>query len=484
MRGQRALWTAAGGIALACMSVGGCGSSPRLPTKEPPRVVTVADGGQPITAAELDDLTRAFADRYVGLLYSVCDALTQDNADPVQRREAQNLLVDGATNIYDIASNADSFTRLLDLVVVTRLMRQVWVTDGRAELVFHDRAEPLKRALLHSQEEAKELAARILTTDQVRILDTLIVEWWEDNPDMIRSSFVRFSNFSVGRGRSAVSEVLAARGFFAEVGQAGQAVDEVRLLGERVFYQMKRMPTLLRWQAAAAKEDLLASPEFITALADLHRLTEQAEKLPAHVAAEREAIFTGIDSQLANADRTISKANILVTDATALVAAMDPTAKSLDQAIRSADTMFARYDAWVRWTYQHDPKPFDIREYTEMVRATDVTTQTLNDTLKTSADLLASADWNARIEELNRAADGRIDRAAEEARQLLNGLYRRGYIALGVIVVLLVGLRVASLLFARRRTTVAVLGPGGINSDEVPSSTSGSAPSDRRPREP
>ena len=68
-------------------------------------------GGAPITAAELDELTRAFADRYVGLLASTCDAIKKDNPDPVQRREAQVLLVDCATNVYDIASNADAFTR-------------------------------------------------------------------------------------------------------------------------------------------------------------------------------------------------------------------------------------------------------------------------------------------------------------------------------------------------------------------------------------
>ncbi len=37
-----------------------------------------------------------------------------------------------ATNVYDIASNADAFTRVLDLVVVTTLVSQVWIDDDRA----------------------------------------------------------------------------------------------------------------------------------------------------------------------------------------------------------------------------------------------------------------------------------------------------------------------------------------------------------------
>jgi len=42
-----------------------------------------------IAAAELDELTRALADGYVGLLSSACDARKKDNADPVYRPSLQ-----------------------------------------------------------------------------------------------------------------------------------------------------------------------------------------------------------------------------------------------------------------------------------------------------------------------------------------------------------------------------------------------------------
>ena len=119
------------GMFIAVLSFGGCAMIPRSATEEPPREVDGEEAEERITTAELDELTRAFADRYVGLLYSVCDALREDNPDPAQRREAQMLLVDNATNVYDIASNADAFTRVLDLVVVTTLVSQEWDEDGR-----------------------------------------------------------------------------------------------------------------------------------------------------------------------------------------------------------------------------------------------------------------------------------------------------------------------------------------------------------------
>lgn len=437
------------GACTAWLMGGGCASQPASPPKEAPRVVG-ADGGQRITAAELDELTRAFADRYVGLIYSACDAVKEGNPDAVQRREAQVLLVDCSSNVYDIASNADAFTRLLDLVVVTRLMSQVWVDDGRAQRVYGDRARPVIDAMLHARAEAQALAARVLTAEQLRVLDSLLMDWRRENPALVHASFVRFSNFAIGRGRSAASEVLAARGVFAQVGQAGQAVDEARLLGERVFYQLKREPTLLRWQAAAAKDELLATPELASAVADLHRLSDQAEMLPAHITEQREAILAAIDSRMASADAAFAGAKDVIAEARSLVASLEPASDALDQLLKTGDTLFARFDAWNRWHFTHDPRPFDIREYTEAARESAAATQRMTELLKSSNELLASPEWHARIDEWNRSADGRIAIAAGHGRVLLDSFFRRVYLAIGLLFAMLVCYRVVSILLMRR----------------------------------
>ncbi|MCX5670497.1 MAG: hypothetical protein NTU94_04150 [Planctomycetota bacterium] len=65
---------------------GGCAAPAVGPAKEAPRQVGATDGGQPILSAELDELTRAFADRYVGLLSSACDALKEDTGRTLWHR--------------------------------------------------------------------------------------------------------------------------------------------------------------------------------------------------------------------------------------------------------------------------------------------------------------------------------------------------------------------------------------------------------------
>src|SRR4051812_48131997 len=160
-RALRGALAAATAIVIGIGGVGVLGGCETLRSLVPNRARADLDGSgggaaaaHTIAAAELDELTRAFADRYVGLLSSTCDALKKGNADPVQRREAQELMIDGATNVFDIASNADAFTRMLDLVVVSTLVSQVWIDDDRAGEIFGDRGEVLVRALHHGRVEA------------------------------------------------------------------------------------------------------------------------------------------------------------------------------------------------------------------------------------------------------------------------------------------------------------------------------------------
>ena len=436
---------------IAVLAAGGCAVLPRSAPKHSPGTLGAAENGQAIAPAELDELTRAFADRYVGLLSSTCDALKKDNPDPAQRREAQELMLNCATNVYDIASNADAFTRMLDLVVVSTLVSQVWIDDDRAGEVFGDRAEVLVRALHHGRVEAWALAAQVLRPDQLDLLDYLIWDWRRHNPDMVRASFVRFSNFAVGRGRSADAEVVAAGGFFANVGQAGQSIDEARLLTERMFYLLKRYPTLLRWQVAAMKDDFIATPEMSKALTDVHRLTDQVEQLPKNVAAERQAILAALDERMKGADGALAKVRDALTEAKTLVASLGRTGETLDKMLKTADPLFARFEAWDRWSVSlPGHRAFDMREYTEGVKELAVAVGKMNDLMKSSNELLASSEWGRRIEQVSQSADGRINVASEQSQRVVNAVFWRICLAIGVFFAMLMLYRFTTLLLTRR----------------------------------
>jgi hypothetical protein len=439
------------GMCLALLISGGCATLQRSATEKPARRLDGAETGEKVTRAELDELTRAFADRYVGLLYSVCDALKENNPDPAQRRAAQMLLVDNASNVYDIASNADAFTRVLDLVVVTTLVSQVWDDDGRAVEVFGKGGKKLAEALSQARAESRLLAARVLTAEQLGILESLLRDWREENPKVVRASFVRFSNFAFGRGRSAAAQVLEARGLFAEIAEAGQSVDEVRMLGERMFYWLKREATLLQWQGVAMKDDLVATPDLNTALADVHSVTDQLERLPANIAAERQAILSGLDDRLQRADATIANVRATLDKANRVFTSLKPVIELFNEMLTTTDTLFTRYAALDRSTRGKEGGTFDIREYEQTAKEVTIAAQRLNELLMRTEHLLGSPDLRHGMQEVNDSVDGRIMTAADQSQVVMNAFFWRICALLGVFFALLILYRVIAHLLMRNR---------------------------------
>jgi phosphate transport system substrate-binding protein len=442
----------------------GCQALRNFAAKSMSQEMGVPGSAGQITAAELDELTRAFADRYVGLLSSTCDAIKKDNPDPVQRREAQELLLNCASNVYDIASNADAFTRMLDLVVVTTLVSQVWIDDDRAGEVFGERGEVLVRALHHGRVEAWALAAQVLRPDQLELLDYTMWDWRQHNPDMVHMPFVRFSNFAIGRGKSATAAVLAAGGFFSNVGKAGRSVDEARLLSERMFYQLKREGTLLRWQVEAAKDDIVATPEVGKHLSDITRLTDQMEQLPKNVATERQALVTALDDRAKTIDGMITRVREALSEAKGAASSVGDAGNSLTQLLAKADTVFG-WSAPVATT--QPTRPFDVREYTAGMKELTSAMTEMNHVLKTSDGLLSSPQWESKMSQLNDSADGRMKVAVAQSQIITDRMFRQLYIAMGVFFALLILYRLMGYFLNRRLTLVhSTRGKPGQNGDQ------------------
>jgi PAS domain-containing protein len=245
-------------------------------------------------------------------------------------------------------------------------------------------------------------------------MDYLLWDWRRHNPDMVRVSFVRLSTFAIGRGRSANAEVLAASGLYANVGQQGQAVAEARLLGERVFYMFKREPTLLRWQVVALQDEMLAT----------------------------------LNDRKLGLDGTLTNVRGVLTDANALVTSLDQTSHSLNEMFKTTDALLVRYDAI------HSSRPFDIREYMETVKEVAVAAEKMNDLLQSSNQLLGSSEWDRRIQQVNQSADERIKIAAEQSQRVVNDLFWRVYVALGVLFAMLILLCLVAVFLVIRRPRI------------------------------
>ncbi|MFO7910906.1 MAG: hypothetical protein R6V15_01960, partial [Desulfotignum sp.] len=296
---------------------------------------------------------------------------------------------------------------------------------------------------------------------------------------------------------SAAEQILEAGGLFEEIGEAAQSVDETRLLAERMFYRFKRASTLLRWQAATMKADLVATPELNTAFADVHSVTDQIEQLPANIATERQAIFKGFDDRLQRADAAITNVRAAVEEADTLVTSLKPAAESLNEMITTADTLYARFASSKPSKTGKEGHTFDIREYQQTAKAVTLAVEEMNEMLTTADTLYARfaaasrsktgkeghafdireyeqtaknvklavkemnellttaehlsglSDLEHGMQEVNDSVDGRIMRVADQSMVVMNAFFWRACALLGVLFTMLILYRVISLLLMR-----------------------------------
>jgi hypothetical protein len=366
----------------------------------------------PLPPAELERAVYAYADRYAMHVTAACEQIARGNPSAEQRRIAHLVQLGSASSIYDIATEADPFVKLIDLLMMVTLQSYAWIDEDRAEREFGARAEPLIRALRQMRVDAWKLAARVLRPDQLQRADALILDWRRRNPDLQILAYVRFSDPSMERGREALQELKPDASWFG-IGQATKAVDEARHLAERAFFQAKRMPTILNWQMEAVLNEALAKPELAQALSTADSVTRAAERItaaaqavPAQLSAEREALVAVLEDRsgrlsglLGEVRKTTAAADQLAASALKLAESGERLSANLRAAVTTLDAIDARHAR------------FDIEPY---VRAT----MELNQAVAGINASLASVE---RL--LEKDAGGQIDRVFLWAIALLAAFF-------------------------------------------------------------
>lgn len=420
-------------------------------SEEEPVVVARTDSGEPITWDGLDALTRAFADRQVGLIYSATQELAGDDASADERAAARTLLADLATNMYNIASAENVFNRVLDFAVITALLHREWGEQGRARGVFGENGVGLVEAFKDAAGDARSLARRVLDDDQLRVLDDLVESWHERNPRVDEVSFVRFAQFATGESRPDAERLLSLGAvLFAEIGDAGEALDDASRVLDRALYRLEREATLSRWQVAAAKADALATPEVGNAFDQIGGLGDRLGTLPGDIGSEIQRTMSTLGERLPevngaidNADRAIDNARAGIGEADALAASIRNASESVRQTLDSASTLFEEHGA-------DDREGFDIARYERTAEDVASAAERIDAAIASARDLLGSADLRQGANEISGVMDEALDTAAEESGALLDALFWRAVVLLGLFFVLLVASRAVSLSIVRR----------------------------------
>ena len=146
-----------------------------------------------------------------------------------------------------------------------------------------------------------------------------------------------------------------------------------------------------------------------------------------------------------------------ITDADTLVSSMGRTSISVNEMLKTADSLIARFDkpdtistTQSTQVTQAESHHFDIRDYTEAIQELAVTVEKVNDVIKSSDELLKSSGWDRRIDQVNLSADDRMKMASTQSQLLVKEVFRGIYFAIGFLFAMLILYRVITFLFARR----------------------------------
>lgn len=398
---------------------------------------------QYLSMYELSQLTYGYADRYYMVISSAVDVIKRGNPDPTQRRLAHQIKLNGVQAINDIVSNNDPYAEILDLVVAVTLESRLLIDENRAEQLFGDRSPGLIHAIRTMRVEAWELAAKVLTQDQLELLDYIILEWRRTHPDIEEVIFVKFDNFASARAAELLQQLKSGEGFLAPLSEASQALKDWGQLAERAFWYSRRAPNIAAIQAEGAVNEILAVPEIGSIFQSADRISKTVEDVPRAIETERKALFAQLDAHqalltnslrdirgiVADIDSLGSTCSLLGTNLQLTLAALNDTLKTTDQVGR--DLGFDKPPV----------RPFDIQDYiVALVRFNEAVTNVHQ--LSLSADQLSrSAGWKRALQDMTDVTDRRIDRA-----------FSRLCLLLGLAFALAVAYRFISLQLQRRIT--------------------------------
>jgi hypothetical protein len=395
-----------------------------------------------VTINELNALTNAYADRYMTYMTDAADAISKDNADPKQRKLANDIRLVQVSSVYDIVTNADPYTQLLDLTLVVTLQSRQWIDEDQAEKQFGSGGRYLIDASRKAREDIWKIAARVMKPEQLEVLDGMILDWRRRNPTVQMVSFVRFDDFAASRDKSMIADVKSGGGLLAPVDEAKKAVDEVRLLAERAFYLGKRLPFLMQWQVRSTIDETMTSSAMTQITDSVPQIAKAIDRIPQDLARERQALFNEfrntepmLNNLFAKYQTAINDTNKLAgnvkgiaNDTQTLLKQVSLASAALNESMLTMDRAFMAPGR----NAPKDPnaKPFDINEYTKSAIA-------FTNALKEANQVLTQTGQLIQSQALTKPMEQSASLAADTGAKVMDAAFWRGIALIVVFFVML-----------------------------------------------
>lgn len=424
-------------------------------------------GPKQLTPEQINGEVTSFADTYFSLLGHVADSYYDLERSPKERAQGNAFLVDTTFAVFNVASDPNPVTAMLDMIVLVSLTR--WSAKTHWRPALGEEAEVLIGAMEKGYIQVWQIAEEILYPDEQQVLREIIDSWTRDNPDQRYVAWVRFEDFSEQR-RKAHATKRGAQSLFglfgldplANLDPTTAEIERSRMLAERTFFYVKRLPTLMTAAAFQVYYDIAATNEAaqfrgnLQTYADAARdFAQTAGQLPRElreevqvereaavrqirdvIAAEREAAIDQLQEAIAAERQSIVET--LKVEEPALRELLVELRLTLDSGNQLATTL-----GEIMPPPRDDPgKPVDVEQVRAVVEQTTLAADGINQLVQTLDQALAPDDLEARLGGLDVA----LGRAEARGRSLVD----RTFLLAGGLVLLIFATSVARLALQRR----------------------------------
>ena len=357
---------------------------------------------------------------------------------------AQSFLRNGVAASLDIAVGPNPSVSVLDLLVLSSLQawsfEQHWIPAGIGEAGY-----PALERLKATEKDAWHTAKEVLTDEQLRTLRSLIDAWIAENPERTVIALVRFNEFSDERRVSSLALRGKASGLLREVSEASTAVDEARLLGERLFWFAGRYPYVLGEQAELTAYRLIDQPEGLQLVETMKSakelsevFTERLETMQSDLEQQQDSFFSRLSAERQAAidhlfEKLVQERTQLLDEISAREAELLGMMSELRQTIVAsgalADDLTGTVNAIDRVLSHFDQEPGGQEEPLRMLDIRDAAIETgraaerLTAMLERSNQILESESWQQAMTSVTGPADDLVDQ-----------IFWRGLVLIGVLI--------------------------------------------------
>jgi hypothetical protein len=379
--------------------------------------------------------TMRFADEYRTRVVGAVNQIQATEVTPEERLLLQTWKVTQVEAVYIDADGPNPALNALDIVVLASLSRMVIDDVGRQ---YRDRTGFLQTTHHELEDGAWKLAKPILSDAQAAQLRDIIARWRVQNPTVRWVGTMHFTEFAKSIGEPGPGEAdrfesifsIVNLNPFADLDPAIQQLAQTRQLAERAIFYFQRMPFIVAQRAEQVTYQLAVQPETRNMLASAQRASyigsaadTLATNLPTMLDQQREALISQLSREITSQSATVGE---LSGNLRSTLEAGTTTADALNTMLQSLNKLtgqFVSSSPTAKSAVQPSGPPFDIRNYTETLRAATDTAQQVT----------------ALIQQLNSA----LPAVHSATQELINNTIKQVLLILAVLILGILGAALA-----------------------------------------